>query len=527
LYIAFSRAAASGTEVIVIPSAGGAERRLLVSTAWCSAVWAKQYCGPAWSPGGRYLTLVDRDSPKAPNSIFLFDIETRQKRKLTAPPRGFEDGLSVFSPDGRTLAFVRRPGWPLWDIYLLSLTEDCQPRGDPVQVTRDRTFIFGMDWAADGRSIVFGSSRGGVYALWRVANSGGAPDRVAVGGNDAFWPSIASKGSRLAFSYGNTNMHVWQTAAPGADRPAETATAPRRVSHSPMWDQQPAFSPDGQLIAWSSTHSGSHQIWVSGSGGARPRQLTHLEIPGADSPRWSPDGRTIAFRGFTPGPTPELYVIATEGGAPRRLTSNTSGVSVPNWSHDGGSLYFASDRGEGPVIWRVPARGGSPVPVARGWWPVESLDGKVIYSATVEEGVWKSAAGGKAPVLLARSGLPPIFESPDGAFVYYTGRDASIWRVPANGGNAAVVQNLGKRAIWTASKRGLYVLDPDAAGGPVIEFTPFVGSREVVRLPGEAASYIEPSGKAAGLAASPDGRWLVYLHREYTDTKIMLVENFR
>jgi hypothetical protein len=159
---------------------------------------------------------------------------------------------------------------------------------------------------------------------------------------------------------------------------------------------------------------------------------------------------------------------------------------------------------------------------------VESLDGNVIYYARVDEGIWKSAAGGGAPFLLARNGSPPIFESSDGDFVYYTGRHASIWRAPTAGGNAALVLNTGKRAIWTASERGIYVLDPDAADGPVIEFVPFVGTREVVRLPGEPSSYVEPvSGTAAGLAASPDGRWLVYLHREHTDTKIMLVENFR
>jgi hypothetical protein len=165
--------------------------------------------------------------------------------------------------------------------------------------------------------------------------------------------------------------------------------------------------------------------------------------------------------------------------------------------------------------------------VARpGWWPEESLDGKVIYYARVEEGIWKSAAGGGAPVLLAPNGMPPIFESPDGTFVYYKGRDTSIWKVPAAGGKAALVLNTGKRAIWTASERGIYVLDPDAVGGPAIELVPFAGARQAVRLPGEASRYVEPAGTAAGLAASPDGRWLVYLHRERTDTNIMLVEHF-
>ncbi len=161
---------------------------------------------------------------------------------------------------------------------------------------------------------------------------------------------------------------------------------------------------------------------------------------------------------------------------------------------------------------------------------MESLDGTAVYYCGLGGGIWKSpAGGGGARVLLAREGSPPIFESFDGTFVYYRGPDAGIWRVPAAGGGATRVLNTGPRAVWTASHTGIYVLDPDATGGPAIEFVPFAGERrDVVRLPGEPASYVEPlSGAAAGLAASPDGRWVVYLRAEPEEMKIMLVENFR
>ncbi len=243
-HIAFLRGTASGTEVIVVPSAGGPEKRLLVSMASCGELLARQFCGPAWSPNGRSLTVVDKESPEAPSSIFLVDIETRERRKLTTPPLGFEDGLSVFSPDGRRLAFARRPGWPLSDIYVLPLTDSGQRPADPLRITRDNAFIWGFDWTGDGRSIVFASSRGGVDSLWRVASSGGAPEGLPVGGNDAFWPSISRRGDRLAYSSGNASMHVWRVAAPGAERAEEATPSPMRISHSPRWDQQPAFSPD-------------------------------------------------------------------------------------------------------------------------------------------------------------------------------------------------------------------------------------------------------------------------------------------
>lgn len=83
------------------------------------------------------------------------------------------------------------PSLPVSDIYVLPLSNRGQPRAEPRRVTQDNVFIFGLDWTRNGRGIVFASSRGGIYALWRVASSGGMPERLTVGSNDAFWPAIS------------------------------------------------------------------------------------------------------------------------------------------------------------------------------------------------------------------------------------------------------------------------------------------------------------------------------------------------
>ena len=527
LHIAFLRNTPAGTEVIVVPSAGGAEKRLLVSTASCR--WeslARQYCGLAWSPDGKSLAIVDKESPQAPNSIFLFNIETREKRKLTAPPSGSEDGVSAFSPDGRMLAFARRPfPNPLSDIYVLPLSESSEPRGKPGRITRDNTFIYGLDWTGDGRGIVFASQRGGVPALWQVAGSGGPPERLSVAGTDALWPSVSRKGDRLAYTYGMPDVNVWRVAAPGGSAAAGRAATPIRITQSPQIDMQPAFSPDGTKIAWSSMHSGSHQIWVSNNDGSEPQELTRFDPPGAALPLWSPDGRYIAFSGFSRGPR-QVYVVPAEGGAPRRPTTGEFDEIPAIWSRDGRWIYFVSNRREGDGLWKVPAGGGSPLLVARnGRLAVESSDGKFVYYSAAGEGIWKVAAGGGSPLLLAPTGRRPFSESFDGKFLYYSGPDASIWRVAIDGGGAAPVLKKGDRASWVLSAAGIHVLDPDAKGGPAIHFLPFAAKgRETVGLPGPPDSYVEP---LRGLAASPDGRWLLYLHQDGHDPRIMLVENFQ
>jgi Tol biopolymer transport system component len=125
LRIAFLRDTPAGTEIRTVPAASGTERRVHLSLARCrfgASVMARQFCGLAWSPDGKFLSIVDKESPQAPSSVFLLDLATRARRKLTTPPPGwFGDGLSAFSPDGRTLAFARSNIAYASEIYTLAI----------------------------------------------------------------------------------------------------------------------------------------------------------------------------------------------------------------------------------------------------------------------------------------------------------------------------------------------------------------------------------------------------------------------
>jgi Tol biopolymer transport system component len=359
LRIAFVREIPGGMEILIVPAAGGAERRLHVTTV-TSADWfgirqlARQISGLAWSPNGKFLTIVDRESPESPRSIFLLDVETRERRKLTTPPENWiGDGLSVFSPDGRSLAFARtRSGWPS-DIYLLSLSENGEPRGEPKPITKDSKTIFGFDWTADGRAVVFASDHSGVHALWRVAASGGEPERLSVGSDFCLWPAVSRKGDRLAYVKATWDYNIWSVAAPGAG--AAVQSAPVKITQSPLIDISPALSPDGTRVAFSSSSSGEFSIWTCGIDGSQPVRLARGLWP-----QWSPDGRQIAFFqmpgvGETFGP--RLFCVDAEGGLPRRLTAGDFNEVYPTWSRDGKWIYFYSARGEEYGVWKVPGGG--------------------------------------------------------------------------------------------------------------------------------------------------------------------------
>jgi Tol biopolymer transport system component/predicted Ser/Thr protein kinase len=480
-YIAFLRWSPKGAEVYVIPALGGSERKLAQTAAIVDWTGAASTGGRlSWSPDGRSLAVVDRSSPKEPNSIYLLSTETREKRRLTLPPAGYAgDVYPALSPDGGTLAFVRIRGAAAQDVYLEAFGGG-KPSAEPRRLTFDERYVNGIDWTPDGRSILFSSNRSGTYEMWRIPASGGQPERLAFG--DGHHPSISRDGHRLAFARSSSNYNIWRASGPGA---AEKRTPPTKLIASTQGEYQPQFSPDGKRIAFGSDRSGSSEIWVADSEGLNPVQLTSFGGPAVGSPRWSPDGRWIAFDSSKEGQR-DIYVVSAEGGAARRLTTDPSQDVRPSWSGDGRWIYFGSNRSGDWQVWKLSAEGGSAVQVTR--------------------------KGGRE-----------AFEAPDGRFLYYTKFGvAGIWRVPVDGGEETQVLDRGLQSYWTLTSQGIYVRTWKPPLAPVIELYSFATGR-LARV----AELAKGKDYSLGLSVSPDDKWILYTQLDRVDSDLMLVENFR
>lgn len=107
-------------------------------------------------------------------------------------------------------------------------------------------------------------------------------------------PQISPDGRSIAYvvtdpikSDNRTDSDIWVVNADGTGMP-------RQLTNSPKQDRHPRWSPDGKWIAFESTRDGDSQIYLLSVAGGEPRKLTNLSM-GAAQAVWSPDGRTIAF----------------------------------------------------------------------------------------------------------------------------------------------------------------------------------------------------------------------------------------
>jgi Tol biopolymer transport system component len=478
-FIAFVREGAT-SEFLLLPRLGGPERKIAETFAHQRDVpISPPYL--CWHPSGKWLAAASKNSPAERWSLFLISTETGEQRRLTnPPPQSIGDTAPAFSPDGRSLAFVRSISHGASNVYVLPLSATLAPTGEPARLTAENR-VSGPVWTANGADVLFSSLRRGDWTLWRIDAPRGRTLRWT--GEEGDFPTISGVTHRLVYSRQVFDPNIWRIDLRGGSR---SQPARNMLVSSTRDDSLPQFSPDGRRLAFQSNRSGTYEIWVSDEAGSNAVPVTSFGGPDTGTPRWSPDGNRIVFDSRPAGQS-DIYVVNSQGGAPRQLTSNPADDSVPSFSHDGRWIYFASNRTGTSQIWKMPSEGGAAVALTK--------------------------SGGYSPL-----------EAPDGKFLFYAkSRDAtSIWKIPVAGGEETqVVDSLSFWSNFAITSRGVYFIPtPDATGRTWIQFLEFVGGG-ITRVSAiEKPVYV-------GLAAAPDGGSLLYSQIDEQGSDLMLVENFR
>ena len=247
---------------------------------------------PNWLPDGNTLLY------NAGGSLWLFDLTTKESRKVDTgsaarcnndhvlSPDGGQVGLSSAGPEGRSLVYVA----PL-------------SGGEPRLVTPvGPSYLHG--WSPDGRTLAYCAERGGEFDIYTMPVEGGEETRL--------------------------------TDAPGLD-------------------DGPEYSPDGRYIWFNSVRSGLMQVWRMDAGGRNQTRMTWDEESNCWFPHLSPDGKQVAYIAYkkgdvAPGDHPpckhvEIRLMDADGSNTRtlvRLFGGQGTLNVNSWSPDGTRLAFVS-----------------------------------------------------------------------------------------------------------------------------------------------------------------------------------------
>lgn len=161
--------------------------------------------------------------------------------------------------------------------------------------------------------------------------------------------------TRIAYvtSTGEGKEHRYELVVADAD-----GYGPQSIVGSPEPLLSPAWSPDGERLAYVSFEKGNSAIYVQDvSTGARELVSSSTGINGA--PAFSPDGSKLAMALSRTG-NPEIFVMELAGGRQSQITQHWAIDTEPVWAPDGNTIYFTSDRGGKPQIYSVSSRGGTP-----------------------------------------------------------------------------------------------------------------------------------------------------------------------
>ncbi len=217
---------------------------------------------------------------------------------------------------------------------------------------------------------------------------------------------------------------------------------PRPLTSAPGWEADPALSPDGGSVAFSSNAAGGADIWVVDvDAGVEPLRLT--DDAGDDRhPAWFPEGRWVAFVSDRSG-GPSIWKVSRLGGSPTLIVED---ADMPAISPDGRSLAFVRAGASGQRrVWVAPladpSRARQVTDDERGLWdhadPAWSPDGSTLCFSDWRN-LWVVEAAGGAVRALTRddaSDRDAVFSPSDGRVYFSSLRDdvRAIWSVSAAG----------------------------------------------------------------------------------------------
>jgi len=468
----------------------GTDEKLVLRFPDCPPVTG----GIDWSPDGRYLAFPACSEDGVPG-IFLLSMDDGTQEQITfAPqePRASREVMPKFSPAGDAVAYVRKTnnGDAVVGVYIQDIV-DGKARGEPrpLETINERNMlVYDIGWVDGGDSLLW--SAGDSYAntfLSVTSVASGDTRRLAAGSRARHFSVV---GNLLVYMKFQDDFSIWRIGGPDAAEPG----VPEPWSPSTWDDDFPVYSPSGDEVVFTSDRAGTMDVYVADVNGRNYRRLT--DLPFATSPRFSQNGRHIAFGAIVDESGDRLYVIPAEGGFPVDLSSDDLGEGGRGSDNDEWIYYLSRGVYRPRGIWRVRPDGSEREQLTEvgGFYP--ELYGERVYFQRGGR-VWSVAAGGGGEAVVLDERVPV------GSWTIWNDKVVYMQRVAADETEAS-----------SASRQLAVIKVFDLETKESYEHA--------------TVSFAPGNWMARGrLTVSPDGRFILYAGREHAGSDLIKVENFR
>src|SRR5437868_5728175 len=283
-------------------------------------------------------------------------------REMYLPQLTTGPSFLAWAPDSRSLIYSMAGS--LWQ-QKLGITS-------AQQLTSGPGYDYQPDYSPDGKWVIYASYNKDAIELWALNLSNGKTQQLTHNGSVDLEPRFSPDGKRVAFvsTQYKGHLHIFVADFRNGELTSITRLTGETRSSLPRYyysqfdhEISPAWSTDGSEILFVSNRNhiyGTGGFWrMKAEAGSEPREIHYEETTWKARPDFSPDGKRIVYASYLGQQWHQLWLMPAQGGDPFPISYGDFDNVSPRWSPDGKHIAFISNRNGNTSLWLQEVLGGA------------------------------------------------------------------------------------------------------------------------------------------------------------------------